>query len=368
MYNRIVVKLGTSVLTGGSRFLDRPRLVEFVRQMAELHGQGRDIVACTSGAIAVGRAHLGFPDLAPTIVNKQLLAAVGQTRLMLQWEGLFDIYGIHVGQILLTRADAEYRQRYLNARDVLTSLVERRIVPVVNENDALATEEIKVGDNDNLSALVATLVNADLLLMLTDQPGLFTGDPRTDPDAQLIHEVNRIDDTLRAQAGGTSTGLGVGGMSTKLTAANTARHSGIDVIIAAGREPNVILRAAAGESLGTRFPAVESPLESRKRWILAGPKPVGRMSVDAGAANALCSRGRSLLPAGIVHVEGDFQRGDTVSIVDTAGHELARGLTAYDSKDTRAIAGAHSYEIEDRLGYTYGDEAIHRNNLVLLAE
>jgi glutamate 5-kinase len=336
--------------------------------MAELHGQGRDIVVCTSGAIAVGRAHLGFPDLAPTIVNKQVLAAVGQTRLMLQWERFFDIYGIHVGQILLTRADAEYRQRYLNARDVLTSLVEHRIVPVVNENDALATEEIKVGDNDNLSALVATLVNADLLLLLTDQPGLFTGDPRTDPGAQLIHEVNRIDDTLRAQAGGTSTGLGVGGMSTKLSAANTARHAGIDVLIAAGREPDVILRAAQGESLGTRFPAVESPLESRKRWILAGPKPAGRVVVDAGAASALCNRGRSLLPAGIVQVDGGFQRGDTVSIVDKSGHELARGLTAYNSEDTRTIAGCHSHEIEDRLGYTYGDEAIHRNNLVLLAE
>ena len=368
MYQRIVVKLGTSVLTGGSRFLDRPRLVEFVRQLAELHGQGRDIVVCTSGAIAVGRAHLDFPDLPPTIVNKQLLASVGQTRLMLQWERFFDIYGIHVGQILLTRADAEYRQRYLNARDVLSSLLEYRIVPVVNENDALATDEIKVGDNDNLSALVATLVSADLLLMLTDQPGLFTGDPRTDPNAELIHEVNRIDDVLRAQAGGTSTGLGVGGMSTKLTAANTARHAGIDVVIAAGGESDVILRAAGGETMGTRFPAVESPLESRKRWILAGPKPAGRVVVDAGAVKALCHRGRSLLPAGIVAVEGRFQRGDTVSIVDDERHELARGLTAYNSDDLRGIAGCHSHEIEDKLGYTYGEEAVHRNNLVLLAE
>lgn len=368
MYSRIVVKLGTSVLTGGSRFLDRPRLVEFVRQLAALHQQGRDIVVCTSGAIAVGRAHLGFPELPPTIVNKQLLASVGQTRLMLQWERFFDIYGIHIGQILLTRADAEYRQRYLNARDVLSSLLEQRIVPVVNENDALATEEIKVGDNDNLSALVATLVSADLLLMLTDQEGLFTGDPRVDPDAQLIHEVNRIDDELRARAGGTSTGLGVGGMSTKLTAANTARHSGIDVVIAAGRVPDVILRAARGESVGTRFPAMQSPLESRKRWILAGPRPAGRVAVDAGAVKALCDRGRSLLPAGIIAVDGLFQRGDTVSIVDKAQHELARGLTAYNSDDLRNIAGCHSHEIEAKLGYTYGDEAVHRNNLVLLAE
>ncbi len=241
MYKRIVVKIGTSVLTGGSRYLHGPRLVEFVRQLSELHDEGRELVVCTSGAIAVGRAQLGFPEWPPTIVNKQVLAAVGQTRLMLQWERFFDIYGIQVGQILLTRADAEDRQRYLNARDVLTSLVDRRIVPVVNENDALATEEIKVGDNDNLSALVATLVNADLLIMLTDQPGLFTGDPRTDPNAQLIQEVERIDDELRARASGSSTGLGVGGMSTKLSAANTARHEGIDVIIAAGGEPNVIL-------------------------------------------------------------------------------------------------------------------------------
>jgi glutamate 5-kinase len=368
MYQRIVVKLGTSVLTGGSRYLNRPRLVEFVRQMAELHGQGRDIIVCTSGAIAVGRAHLNFPDLPPTIVNKQVFASVGQTRLMLQWERFFDIYGIYVGQILLTRADAEYRQRYLNARDVLSSLLEHRIVPVVNENDALATDEIKVGDNDNLSALVATLVSADLLLMLTDQAGLFTGDPRKDPKAQLIHEVSRIDDALRARAGGTSTGLGVGGMSTKLTAANTARHSGIDVVIAAGREPNVILRAASGEPMGTRFPAMESPLESRKRWILAGPKPAGRVAVDAGAVNALCYRGRSLLPAGIVAVEGRFQRGDTIAIVDAERHELARGLSAYNSEDLRVIAGCHSHEIEGKLGYTYGEEAIHRNNLVLLAE
>ena len=368
MYKRIVVKLGTSVLTGGSRYLDGPRLVEFVRQLSALHDEGRDIVVCTSGAIAVGRAQLGFPDLPPTVVSKQLLAAVGQTRLMLQWERFFDIYGIQVGQILLTRADTEDRQRYLNARDVLTSLVEHRIVPVVNENDALATEEIKVGDNDNLSALVATLVSADLLLILTDQEGLFTGDPRTDPDAQLIQEVNRISDELRASAGGTSTGLGVGGMSTKLTAANTARHSGIDVIIAAGREPNVILRAANNESIGTRFPSLQTPLESRKRWILAGPKPAGLIVVDEGAANALCTRGRSLLPAGIASVDGSFQRGDTISIVDVNGHELARGLSSYSSEDMVAIAGCRSHEIVDRLGYTHGDDAVHRNNLVLLAE
>jgi glutamate 5-kinase len=236
-YKRIVVKLGTSVLTGGSRQLDRARMIELVRQCAELYHQGHDIVVCTSGAIAAGRAHLDFPKLPPTIVSKQLLASVGQIRLMRLWDHFFDIYGIRVGQILLTRADVEDRQRYLNARDTFSALLENRIVPVVNENDALATEEIKVGDNDNLSALVATLSSAELLLILTDQPGLFTADPRVDPEAQLIPEVRRIDETLRARAGGTSTGLGVGGMVTKLSAANIARHAGIDVIIAAGQEP-----------------------------------------------------------------------------------------------------------------------------------
>lgn len=368
MAQRIVVKFGTSVLTGGARNLNRPRLVEFVRQLSDLHSREHDVIVCTSGAVAAGRAHLGFPNLPPTITNKQLFAAVGQTRLMVQWESIFDIYGVRVGQILLTRADTENRRRYLNARDTFSALLENRIVPIVNENDAVATEEIKVGDNDNLSAMVATLVSADLLLILTDQAGLYTADPRTDPTAELIPEVHHFEDLQHIHAGDSTTGLGVGGMSTKLAAANTARHAGIDVVIAAGSEPDVILRVANGEAVGTRFPALESRIESRKRWILAGPKPSGRIVVDAGAVRALCRRGRSLLPAGITAIEGPFQRGDTVIIVDTERHELARGLTAYNSDDLIRIAGCHSHEIEDRLGYTYGEEAIHRNNLVLLTE
>ncbi|HXF64670.1 MAG TPA: glutamate 5-kinase [Caldilineaceae bacterium] len=368
MYKRIVVKLGTSVLTGGGRQLDRPHMVELARQCAELYHRGHDVIVCSSGAVAAGRAHLGFPNLPATIVSKQLFAAVGQTRLMLMWERFFDIYGVRVGQILLTRADVENRQRYLNARDTFSALLEHRIVPVVNENDAVATEEIKVGDNDNLSALVATLAGADLLLILTDQAGLFTADPRVDPNAQLIPEVHRIDEALRAQAGGTSTGLGVGGMVTKLAAANVARHAGIDVVIAAGREPDVILRVARGETVGTRFVALESRPESRKRWILAGPKPAGALVIDAGAVTAVCKKGRSLLPAGIVAVEGRFERGDTVRILDQARQELARGLVAYGSGDLAQIAGCRSAEIAERLGYTYGEEAVHRNNLVLLTD
>ncbi len=365
-YRRIVVKLGTSVLTGGTHHLDRPQMVELTRQCAALHGQGVEVVVCTSGAIAAGRAKLGFPRLPSTLASKQMLAAVGQSRLMYMWESFFDIYGIPVGQILLTRADAEQRRRFLNARDTLHALLEHRIVPIVNENDAVATEEIRVGDNDNLSALVSILVDADLLLMLTDQPGLFTADPREHPDAELIREVRQIDASLRALAGGTRTGLGVGGMATKLQAADVARRSGVDVIIAAGSAPNVILRAAAGEAVGTRFPALETPLESRKRWILAGPAPAGTIVVDAGAARALRSHGRSLLPAGIVAVQGDFERGDTVTIQEAQGPTLARGISRYDSQDLRRIAGHHSDEIETLLGYAYGPVAVHRNDMILL--
>jgi len=368
MYKRIVVKLGTSVLTGGSRHLDQARMVEIARQCAALYAQGQDVVVCTSGAVAAGRAHLNFPALPPTITSKQLFAAVGQLQLMRVWERLFDIYNVRVGQILLTRSDVENRQRYINARDAFTALLDQRIVPIVNENDAVATEEIRVGDNDNLSALVATLVNADLLILLTDQAGLFTADPRSNPDAQLIPEVRKIDGALKGLASGSVSGLGTGGMTTKLQAANTARHAGVDVVIAAGTEPDVILRVAAGAVVGTRFPALDTRLESRKAWILAGPKPAGRLIVDVGAAEAICFNGRSLLPAGIRKVEGNFLRGDTVLILDGDRNELARGIAGYTSADLRKIAGGRSDEIEARLGYTYGDVAVHRNDLILLTD
>jgi glutamate 5-kinase len=366
MYQRIVIKLGTSVLTGGTRYLDRAHMVELTRQFAKLHKQGKEVILCSSGAIAFGREQLGFPDLASTLSNKQMLAAVGQSRLMQMWEQFFDIYSLHVGQILLTRQDVEHRGRFLNARDTLSALLENGIVPVVNENDAVTTAEIKVGDNDNLSALVAILTDADLLLMLSDQPGLFTADPRSNPDAQLIPEVKTIDETLRRLAGGSASGLGVGGMITKLQAADVARRAGTDVIIASGHAPAVILRAASGEKMGTHFPALENPLESRKRWILAGPKPAGFIIIDAGAREALCAYGRSLLPAGIVAVQGKFQRGDTIMIKSEADQTLARGIARYSGHDLSQIAGIHSDEIEARLGYAYGPVAVHRNDLILL--
>lgn len=365
-HRRIVVKLGTSVLTGGTARLDRAHMVELVRQCARLHQAGHDVIICTSGAIAAGRERLGYPALPPTVTSKQMLAAVGQSRLMLVWARLFDLYGIHVGQILLTRADVEHRQRYLNARDTLQTLLEHRIVPIVNENDAVATAEIKVGDNDNLSAFCAVLAGADLLLLLTDQPGLFTADPRTDPEARLIPEVHAIDDAVRGLAGGSVSGLGTGGMTTKLQAAEIARRAGADVVIAAGHAPEVILRVVGGEELGTRFPALKSPLESRKRWIATGPRPTGGLVVDAGAADALQARGGSLLPAGVTAVEGTFERGDTVRLVGPGGQVLARGIVRYDSRDVERIRGCHSDEIAARLGYAYGPVVIHRDDLILV--
>jgi glutamate 5-kinase len=365
-YHRIVIKLGTSVLTGGTPQLNRPQIVELVRQCALLHSQGRQPIIVTSGAIAAGRERLGFPDLESTVTVKQLYAAVGQSRLMAVWEQLFDLYGINVGQILLTRSDVEDRRRYLNARDTLLTLLKHGIVPIVNENDAVATEEIKVGDNDNLSALVTLLADADLLVLLTDQRGLYTADPRVNPNAELIAEVRNIDQGLRSLAGKGGSGLGVGGMATKLQAADVARRSGADVIIAAGSIPDVISRLVAGESLGTRFPALETPLESRKRWILAGPSPSGFLRVDQGAMQALRVRGKSLLPAGIVEVEGQFERGDTIRILGPNQEPVARGIVRYPSADLARIAGLRSDEIAGRLGYDYGAVAVHRNDLILI--
>lgn len=361
---RIVVKFGTSVLTGGTSRLDRAHMVDLVRQCARLHRAGHDLIVCTSGAIAAGRERLGYPQLSPTVTNKQMLAAVGQSRLMLVWEQLFELYGLHVGQMLLTRADVENRQRFLNARDTLHTLLAHRIVPIVNENDAVATAEIRVGDNDNLSAFCAVLAEADLLLLLTDQPGLFTADPRKTPDAQFIAEVETIDENLKKIAGGSGTGLGTGGMTTKLQAAEIARRAGTSVIIASGSMPDVIVRVMEGEQVGTRFPAEKTPLENRKRWIFAGTVPTGKILVDEGAAQALRQKGGSLLPAGIAGLEGTFDRGDTVTLV-ADGWELGRGIVRYDSADVQRIMGQHSDRIVELLGYGYGPVVVHRDDLIL---
>lgn len=363
---RIVVKVGTSVLTAGTRQLSPPQMVDLARQCAELQHHGHEVILCTSGAVAAGRERLGFPELPATVAYKQMLAAVGQSRLMLAWERYFEIYGVHVGQILLTHGDVESRQRFLNVQDTLNTLLEHRIVPIINENDAVATEEIKIGDNDNLSALVAVIANADLLLVLTDLPGMFTADPREHPEAELIAEVAVIDEKLIASAGGSRSGLGVGGMATKVHAATVARRAGADVIIARGAEPNIITRLVGGEPIGTWFSAQDTPLENRKLWVLAGAVNSGRIVVDPGAVDALQHQGRSLLPAGIDMVEGEFDRGDTVSIVTREGREIARGIVRYDSDDLKRIKRFHSDAISGILGYTYGAVAVHRNDMLIL--
>ena len=366
-YKRIVIKLGTSTLTAGTPHLSPPRLVELVRQLSELRAQGIDIIVVTSGAIAVGRERLNFPMLQKDIPAKQMLAAIGQPRLMAIYEQLFGLYGLTVAQILLTRTDLSYRRSYLNSRNTLVALLGQGIIPIVNENDTVATEEIRVGDNDNLSALVANLIEADLLLLLTDQSGLFTADPRSNPSARLITMVDspEIPEELWLAAGGTATSLGTGGMVTKLQAADLARRSGATVVIARGGDPDVIIRLVSGESLGTHFHPVATAVESRKRYLLAGNQAAGVIGVDEGAARAL-RNGGSLLPVGVVSLDGTFERGDTVRVAGPAGREIARGLVNYASIDLSRIIGHRSEEIEKVLGFAYGDEVIHRNNMVLL--
>lgn len=364
----VVVKLGTSVLTGGSQELNRAHMVDLVRQCAELKQQGYSLVLVSSGAIAAGREHLGHPALPNSMATKQLLAAVGQSQLIQVWESLFSIYGIKIGQMLLTRADLEDRERFLNARDTINALVSHDIVPIVNENDAVATTEIKVGDNDNLSALVGILCGADKLILLTDQPGLFTADPRSNPDAELIREVTTIDETLRKIAGGSGTSLGTGGMATKLQAADIARRAGIEVIIAAGSAKNVVQDCVSDSPTGTRFLPLPEALENRKRWILAGPAATGDIVIDQGAVNALQTKGSSLLAKGVVGVNGRFERGEVARVVNTKGALIAKGLASYSSDDMQQIKGMHSNEIGQVLGHDYGSEVIHRDDLVVIQD
>jgi glutamate 5-kinase len=365
-YTHIVVKLGTSTLTDGSPHLSQARMVDLVRQMCALRQRGSGLLLVSSGAIACGREALQYPQLPKDIPAKQMLAAVGQPRLMDLWGRLFAIYDQPIAQVLLTREDLRFRSRYLNARNTLLALLDQGLVPVINENDTVATEEIRVGDNDNLSALVANLVDADLLVLLTDQDGLYTEDPRQNPQARLIPlvEAPEIAPQLWEAAGGEAGTLGTGGMFTKLQSTDLARRSGVEVVIARGDAPDVLLRITAGEAVGTRFTPTMSAVESRKRFILSGGK-AGSLMVDAGAARAI-ARGGSLLPAGLVSVSGEFGRGETLNIHDPAGREIARGLVNYNHADCARLCGRQSREIEAILGYFYGDEIIHRSNMVLI--
>lgn len=362
---RLVVKVGTNTLTNGADSLCRPVMLDIVRQVARLLEGGEQVALVTSGAIVAGREALHVARNAKDIPFKQVLAAVGQARLMHTWDQLFSHYDLTVAQTLLTRADLADRQRYLNARNTLLALLDRGVVPIVNENDVVAVDEIKIGDNDNLSALVANLVDADLLVLLTDTAGLHTADPRRDPSATLISEVPVISDDIVRLASGAGTSRGTGGMATKIQAARLATESGSTVLIVDGHADNVLVRAAAGKAVGTRFPPARTGLESRKRWILAGLVGTASTRIDPGAAEAL-SCGRSLLPAGIVDINGRFDRGDSVSIIDSSGRALGCGVVNYSSGDLERIKGCKSSQIASVLGYHYGDEVIHRNNLVVL--
>jgi len=368
-YHRIVAKFGTGLLTGGSDHLNQEIMSSLVDQVAELHHRGLELIVVSSGAIASGRHKLGLTKEIRGIPFKQVLASVGQSRLMYVYEQLFSQHGITVAQALLTKADLADRAGYLNARNTLLALLELRVLCIVNENDVVAVDEIqeaKFGDNDNLSAMVANLVDADLLLILSDIGGLYTADPHRSPEARLISQVDRIDSEIERLAADTPSKFGTGGMITKIEAAKLATASGVTVVIADGREPGVILRLAAGEAVGTRFLPATSKLESRKRWMLSGLSTRGKLVVDSGAALALKKQKRSLLAAGIKQVEGKFERGDIVNIYSPEGSRLGCGITNYSSADIGAIKGAHSGEIATLLGYDYGSEVVHRNNLVIL--
>lgn len=367
-YHRIIIKLGTSTLTNGTTYLSPPIIVEIVRQIAYLHNKSIEILLVSSGAMAVGRQTLNFPDLPKQIPVKQMLAAVGQPHLLNLYSQLFGLYGINVAQILLTRSDIEDRKSYLNARNTLNALLEQKVLPIINENDTVATEEIRVGDNDNLSAQVANLVDADMLIMLTDQPGIFTADPRTSSNAERYKRINtpEIPDEIWKAAGGSNNNLGTGGMITKLQAADLARRSGTTVVVAQGSDEDIILKILKGEDKGTWFLPVSSAQDSRKRYILtSGRFETGNVIIDDGAVQALIG-GSSLLPIGITSVEGFFERGDVIKVKNKFGKEIARGLTNYTHDQLVLITGQHSANIEELLGFTFGDEVIHRNDLVLM--
>jgi len=368
-YHRMVVKFGTSLLTGGSDRLNQDIMSGLVAQVAQLHKQGLELLVVSSGAIAAGRHKLGLTKELRGTPSKQVFSSVGQNRLMYVYEQLFSQHNITVAQALLTKADLSDRAGYLNARNTLLALLELQVLCIVNENDVVAVDEIqeaKFGDNDNLSAMVANLVDADLLLILTDTAGLYTADPHRDPNARLISQVDRIGSEIERSAADTPSSLGTGGMVTKVEAAKLATASGVTVIIADGREPDIILRLAVGEATGTRFLPTTSKLESRKRWMLSGLSTKGRLVVDSGAVVALRKQNRSLLAAGIKQIEGEFQRGDIVNIYDPEGSQIGCGITNYSSADIVIIKGVHSGKIATLLGYDYGSEVVHRNNLVVL--
>ncbi len=360
-----VVKLGSALLTDDGCGLRTEAIADWVAQMAQLRTRGLRFIIVSSGAIAEGRARLGWNLRRGSLHEQQAAAAVGQMGLIQAYESAFQGYGIHTAQILLTHDDVADRKRYLNARSALRTLLELGVVPIINENDSVATDEIRFGDNDALAGLVANLAEADRLIILTDQAGLYDRDPREFPDARLIRTGQAGDPSLLECAGPGGT-LGRGGMLTKLKAAETAAKSGTETVICSGLEAGVLLKIAAGEQTGTLLGVARSPLAARKQWLAGHNRPAGVLVLDDGACKVLAERGSSLLAVGVISVQGEFNRGEIVSCTDRDGKEVARGLVNYDAGETRRIMGKSSDRIEELLGYVDDEELIHRDNMVVL--
>ncbi len=367
---RIVVKVGSSLVTNEGRGLDEKAIEEWSRQMAALvhgaDGMRREVIMVSSGAVAEGMKRLGWAARPKEIHELQAAAAVGQMGLVQMYETKLRAHSVGSAQVLLTHADLADRERYLNARSTLLTLLQLGVVPVINENDTVVNDEIKFGDNDTLGALVANLVDADAYVILTDQKGLYTADPRRNPDAQFVHEAQAGNPELEAMAGGAGSSIGKGGMLTKIVAAKRAAGSGTSTVIAWGREPDVLLRLTRGEAIGTLLVAPTQKNQARKQWMMDHLQLHGSVTIDDGAVRKLQSEGKSLLPVGMIAVEGDFSRGDVIAVRDVAGKEIARGLANYSSAEARLLCKHASSEVEQLLGYRGEPEMVHRDNMVVL--
>lgn len=363
---RLVVKVGSSLVTADGRGLDHEALARWSNQISRLKADGKEIVLVSSGAIAEGLQRLGWKRRPHAVHELQAAAAVGQMGLVQAYESCFRVHGLHAAQILLTHDDLADRKRYLNARSTLTTLLGMNVIPIINENDTVVVDEIKFGDNDTLAALVTNLIEADCLIILTDTEGLYDADPRRNPEAKLIGEARAGDPALERIAGGTLNPFARGGMYTKVMAAKRAARSGADTVIASGRVDDVLVRLAAGEAIGTQIVTAEMPINARKQWLADHLQVRGRLVLDDGAVRVLTQQGKSLLPIGVVEATGEFERGEVVCCVAPDGREIARGLVNYSAQETRKILRQPSARIEAILGYVDEPELIHRDNLVLL--
>jgi len=363
---RLVIKIGSSLLTAQGQGLDHGAIAAWVGQIADLHSRNVEVLLVSSGAVAEGMKRMGWSSRPRALYELQAAAAIGQMGLIQTYETFFKQHDIHTAQVLLTHDDLSNRKRYLNARSTLTTLLRLRVIPVINENDTVTTDEFRFGDNDSLAALVVNLVEADALILLTDQAGVYNKDPRVHQDAQLIDEVLASDTSLDDMVTGKAGSLGSGGMFTKIRAARLAARSGAVTVVASGSEPDIVARVCQGEAVGTLLLSNKEPIVARKQWLASHLQPKGKLVLDDGAVKVLMNSGRSLLPVGVSHVQGQFARGEVVTCVDQNGKEIARGLVNYSSTETQVIKGQPSQKIELLLGYVDEPELIHRDNLVLL--